>query len=209
MDAREAKGRKPGDGMRKAYRGARRAAASPRADEGLVPLSPLTRLLEWTGARDAFVVFESDVHQLTASAIWGVSRGRKNVAFVVETERGNVFGSFHAVLPKQQSMIVSDDARHFVFTMRNELNTGPMRFLQNETNENQLIIHRETLNDWIFGVGYAFHIRGNDKSYIGSASGEQLDRGYRDPLHLKSVVFNGTFYPNYFSVVRLLLVQMV
>ncbi|KAL7711787.1 TLDc domain-containing protein [Entamoeba marina] len=157
-------------------------------------------LLKWTNTTDYTLLYNSEIQELTTLLIWKILRGRKNIVIAIETEKGNVFGSYHHKIPLRQSSILANDKKHFVFSLKNPYGTPPIQFLQNERNENQLIIHRDIQNNWIF--------ESSDKSYIGSASGEQINRGYIDTMGLNSDIFNGQHYPNYFTINKLLLIQM-
>ncbi|EDR22095.1 hypothetical protein EDI_041240 [Entamoeba dispar SAW760] len=165
-------------------------------------------LLQWCHANKFCIIYNSENQELSTKQVWRTLQGRINIITVICTTNGSVFGSYHSVIPKRQSSILCDDKKHFMFTLKNPFNVPPTRFKQNLKNENQLIIHRDIQNSWIFGVGYGFHIRGEDKSYIGSASGEQLNRGYIDTVGLNSDIFNDSHYPSYFSFSRILFVQL-
>ena len=164
-------------------------------------------LLKWNHLTSSEIIFDSDEQELTTKNVWRSLRGRKNIAIVIVSDSGWVFGSFNGIIPYKQSHIVSKDYSHFLFTLKNPFEVPPTRFKQNVRNENQLIIHRDNQNSWIFGIGYGFHIRDDGKSYIGSASGEQLNRGYIDTIGLNSLIFNETSYPTYFSFERIIFLQ--
>ena len=164
-------------------------------------------LCQWSHFSSCEIIFDTDDQELTTKNVWRTLRGRKNIAMIITDVHGWVFGSFNGIIPKKQSNIVSNDYDHFLFSFKNPFDVPPTRFRQNFRNENQLIIHRDNQNSWVFGIGYGFHIRDDGKSYIGSASGEQLNRGYIDTIGLNSLIFNETSYPTYFSFERIIFLQ--
>ncbi|ELP90783.1 hypothetical protein EIN_026420 [Entamoeba invadens IP1] len=171
--------------------------------------TPMTDILcKWSSSQQCRIIYTTERFEFSTKAIWSVLHGRRNVMCLVVTDNDDVFGSFHSLIPERRSAIVSNDKKHFVFTLRNSFNIQPTRFFQNSTNENQMIIHRDYQNSWVFGVGYGYHIRSEGKSYIGSASGEQLQRGYCDHIGLNSDIFTRSHYPDHFNFSQIIFLQM-
>ena len=165
-------------------------------------------LLNWTHFNSMEIIFNTEKQEFTTENVFHILKGRSNIIFLILCENGNVFGSFHSKIPKKQSSIVFDDDKHFLFSFKNSFLIPPTRFKQNVRNDNQLVIHREVKNNWIFGIGYGFHIRSDGKSYIGSATGDQLNRGYIDTIGLNSDIFVNNHYPCQFRFKNILFIQL-
>ena len=59
-------------------------------------------LRAWSGKHTARTVFDSDVDEFTVDGLFDKLRGKRNVALVVVTEDGDVFGVFYRVAVTEQ-----------------------------------------------------------------------------------------------------------
>ena len=71
-------------------------------------------------------VFNSDTKRIDSESIWMSIKGRKNIMFIIKDLKGNVFGSFHSVIPSQRGEYQGKDYNHFVFSLNNKFQ--PQKF---------------------------------------------------------------------------------
>ncbi|GAB1220368.1 hypothetical protein ENUP19_0052G0022 [Entamoeba nuttalli] len=164
----------------------------------------ISTLQEWIGSKTCKLIYDSN-EGFTGDILWAILRIVNSVAFIIETTEGDVFGSYHSVIPTKQHYPVITDNAHFLFTFRNKINTGHIKFNVLSTNNKLLDIYKGS-KSWVFGIekGFWIHSKQN-KSYIPStcANGE-LTQGYEDPTGLGGIIFTGGVYPARFTTKRVI-----
>ncbi|ELP94614.1 hypothetical protein EIN_497940 [Entamoeba invadens IP1] len=157
--------------------------------------SPLSIVSSWVGHTRALRVFDSEHDELNSEALWNKIKGRRNLMFVVVTTEGNVFGSYHSIIPHSQGSWVSSDDDQFIFTLRNSSGTPPTIFRPKQMTHRLLHISKSTTKKKLVWISDAFKIQNDDKSYISSS----FSRFYNDEKDLGPSIFTNLVYPNTFS----------
>ncbi|ELP92179.1 hypothetical protein EIN_381460 [Entamoeba invadens IP1] len=160
-------------------------------------LNSMDLLSEWTGLTRSLKIYDSEIDELESNALWKKVQGRKNVMFVVVTNTGDVFGSFHGILPEKQGAWVREDKDQFIFSLDNNQGYQPTKFKPKSMTHQLLSIAKKNQKQKMFWISDAFRINSEDKSYISSS----FSRFYEDTTHSDGNIFTGSVYPLTFSVV--------
>ncbi|EDR29213.1 hypothetical protein EDI_237750 [Entamoeba dispar SAW760] len=164
----------------------------------------ITTLQEWIGCKTCKLIYDSN-KGFTGDILWTTLKIVNSIVLIIETTDGDVFGSYHSIIPTKQNYPVISDNAHFLFTFRNKMNIGHIKFNVLSTNNKLLDIYKGS-KSWVFGIekGFWIHSKQN-KSYISSncANGE-LTQGYEDPTGLGGIIFTGSIYPSRFTTKRVI-----
>ncbi|KAL7714295.1 TLDc domain-containing protein [Entamoeba marina] len=168
-----------------------------------IKTDPFKVLSQWVSLPTKTVIFSSEIHDMSPATLWNKIKGRSNVMFVVITDVGDIFGSFHGTVPQKQGDWVWDDNKQFVFTLRNQYHIEPTKFTPKRTTHSLLNISQKNLKKKLFWISDAYRIASDDKSYISSS----FDRFYNDPTGIGPSLFTNTVYPETFGVASCYMLQ--
>ena len=88
----------------------------------------VSALKSWTGKASATIIYDSTVDELSEQGLFNKVRGKRNVALVVFTADGDVFGGFYTVaVTEQKEAFYDPDMFVFSFESRGRCET-PQRF---------------------------------------------------------------------------------
>ncbi|ELP83848.1 hypothetical protein EIN_197910 [Entamoeba invadens IP1] len=163
----------------------------------------LKQLTAWTNKMTPSILFDSTVDAPTS--LFEKIRDKGNIMTVVETDGGNVFGSYHSVLPTKPSEWVVKDPNHFVFTLKNPFNGGvnaSQKFTPIRPDCYPLWIYKS--GNALFCVQYFCHVSNNKQCYINSKewSGKAFEEIYNDVSGKGGKLFTKTVYPARFGLKR-------
>ena len=162
-------------------------------------------LKQWTGFANCKVIFEQNENELSGEMVFLSLRLVSTVTFIIETTDGDVFGSYHSIIPTRQNCFVANDPNHFLFTLHNKYGTPHEQFKVLPHNHRLLDIFSGN-DSWVMGVnnGYWIHSKSN-RCFIPSCSANgDLHDGYYDPKRYSSKIFTGCIYPKRFTIKRLI-----
>ena len=133
-------------------------------------ISRVDALMQWTGKARATILFDSTVDEFTRDGLFDKVKGKRNIALVGFTTKGDVFGGFYSVAVTVQDKDFFDpDMFIFSFESRGRCET-PKRFgvkkaLKDEAN---VLFSKDTDNKFVYfwadneeGGGF---VVGDDKS---------------------------------------------
>ncbi|EKE40354.1 hypothetical protein ENUP19_0240G0003 [Entamoeba nuttalli] len=86
-----------------------------------------TTLSSFCHKRQYLVIYDSEKKSFLNQEIWSSICGRNNIMIIIKDWNGNVFGSFHEVVPKKMGEYSKKDYNHFVFSLNNPYH-NPMKF---------------------------------------------------------------------------------
>ncbi|ELP93004.1 hypothetical protein EIN_051890 [Entamoeba invadens IP1] len=160
-------------------------------------------LKSWTGLSQCTTIFDSENDELTARGVDSKITGKTNIVFLVEDTRGNVFGSFHGIIPPPDKLISSkDDPKHFVFTLKNPHNIPPTKFPVKDTNGDVLHVYDSSDCRNVFNVQSAFGVTCDSKVFVY----ESIINGYTNlpPIGCRVLVNDNN---KFFDIKRLIILQ--
>ena len=125
-------------------------------------------LKEWTGKASATIVYDSTVDEFTDQGLFNKVRGKRNIALVVFTADGDVFGGFYNVaVTEQRKVFKGPDMFVFSFESRGRCET-PQRFAVKKKVRIAKYVNFLKNNSYgsfiNIGGGYGGFILGNEKS---------------------------------------------
>nr|BAN40564.1 hypothetical protein [Entamoeba invadens] len=100
----------------------------------------LDKLKDWTKCSKFQVVYSNENEPLYARDFYAKVKGLKNVVVLAETTTGQCFGGFFGKIPEKQNTWVTEDLKHFVFTLRNPVMIPPTPIYPRIDNRNILLI---------------------------------------------------------------------
>ena len=165
-------------------------------------------LLQWVEtftAQRARLVYDSSVHGLGGNQLWPHISGLARAAFVFKAQ-GNVFGSYHSVLPEAQGVWVDEDPEHFVFTVKNPFNVAPTRFDQRRPIDDGVLFVSKSSSE-LMNIGYLCFLASGAGSFIRlpqSGCPFSFSKGYTDHTNIGDVIFTGSTHPTLFELDQVL-----
>ena len=164
----------------------------------------LQKLTEWTNKVTSSIVFDSHVNQSFDKAIVQNANSFKNLMFIVETDAGNMFGSYHTIIPNKPGKWVVTDDKHFVFTLKNPYETQPMKFRPIVEETYALWFYKSSTS--LYSVQSFCHISTNKQCYIAGKqwAGKAFSDVYNDISGKDCKLFTKTQYPTRFGMKRLI-----
>lgn len=166
-------------------------------------LQHLQKLSEWTGKVSSTIIFDSQINESFESSIIQKASTLKNIMFIVETDGGNMFGSYHTVIPNKVGKWAVSDDKHFVFTLKNPYETQPMKFRPIVEECYPLWFYKSSTS--LYSVQSFCHITTNKQCYIAGKhwSGKAFSDVYNDISGKDCKIFTKTQYPMKFGMKRL------
>ena len=165
-------------------------------------------LKQWTGYSNCKVIYDSETNELSGDMLFLSLRLVSTVTFIIETTDGDIFGSYHTIIPTKQNCFVANDPHHFLFTLKNKLNTSHEQFKVFSQN-NRLLDIFAGKDSWVMGVnnGFWIHSKPNRCFITSSAANGDMHDGYYDPKKYTSKIFTGSVYPKRFTLKRLIALE--
>lgn len=163
----------------------------------------LQTLSEWTGKVSSTIVFDSQVNESFENTIVNKASTYKNLMFIVETDGGNMFGSYHTMIPNKVCKWTVNDDRHFVFTLKNPYETQPMKFRPIVEESYPLWFYKNSTS--LYSVQSFCHISTTKQCYIAGKqwAGKAFSDVYNDISGKDCKIFTKTQYPVKFGMKRL------
>ncbi|EDR29655.1 hypothetical protein EDI_060610 [Entamoeba dispar SAW760] len=155
----------------------------------------LEKLKEWTGMNDFKVIYFNDKDLFTAKEFFNKVKGLERIMLLCETNNNMLFGGYFSKMPDKQNDWISEDSKHFIFTLRNPHLVPPTMIQPRVDNHNIIMIKG---NEEITEVceNYAFVICNNttSKQHIRFASmyhdttykGERLFAGNQKTFQIRN-----------------------
>ena len=107
----------------------------------------ITQLEEWTGTRITSVLYDTETDEVSSRCINTRIRGRSNLAIVVVTGEGYVFGSFHPdLITFAEDKFYGRYRQHngFIFTLKNPRGVPPERFFPTKQGDYLVVYSAES-----------------------------------------------------------------
>ena len=163
---------------------------------------------QWTGYSNCKVIYDSETNELSGDVLFLSLRLVSTCAFIIETTEGDIFGSYHTIIPTKQNCFVPNDPHHFLFTLKNKLNTPHEQFKVFSQNNRLLDIYGGK-DSWVMGVnnGFWIHSKTNRCFITSTAANGDMHDGYYDPKKYSSKIFTGSVYPKRFTLKRLIALE--
>ncbi|EDR29929.1 hypothetical protein EDI_233910 [Entamoeba dispar SAW760] len=165
--------------------------------------SPFKILKEWVQLGNKIVIFNSEQHEMMPHGLWNKVSGRKNIMFIVISEYGDIFGSFHGVVPTKQGEWVWEDSQQFIFTMKNQYGVNPIQFKPKTMTHSLLRISGKNNTKKMFWISDGYRVNGDGKGYISNS----FSRFYNDSTKIGPLIFTNSVYPNTFSIRSFFVIQ--
>ncbi|BFU21671.1 hypothetical protein, conserved [Entamoeba histolytica] len=121
----------------------------------------LSLLHQWTGKQKLHVFFNNKKERFTRENCLSILKNKTDIIILLETENGEVFGSYHHLVPQQFGNWVNDP-KHFVFAIRNK-NKIQGKYEADSNNHYSLMIadfmeDDDELKSTILEIGYFYTI---------------------------------------------------
>ena len=148
-------------------------------NENEIPILSLTPneislLKQWTQKKTFSLLFDKSQSEFTRENICGILKGKKDVIILFESIDGDIFGSYHSILPNDLSEWCND-SQHFAFTLRNKYELKE-KYNAKENNKYSLMIcdfmedDDESLSS-ILESGYFYTVTMEEKCSINPSFG--------------------------------------
>ena len=170
--------------------------STPTTNENEQRSTPCTNALkDWTGKSKATILYDTMVDEFTDQGLFDKVNGKPNVALIVFTEDGDVFGVFYDIaVNRQRKPYVNPDIFLFCFESHGRCET-PKKFCAkcSEKSYKHVMFYKNDQCHWIVAVGWSrgSFIFANEKTktqcYLPSFGFEGIDddtfTGKRDGYH--------------------------
>ncbi|EDR27855.1 hypothetical protein EDI_028110 [Entamoeba dispar SAW760] len=163
----------------------------------------LKQLSEWTNKTVSNIIYDSNINDNFNEVIISKGKNLNNLMFVIETDGGNIFGSYHTIIPPKPSQWVIRDKNHFVFSLLNPYGTKPIKFTPIIDECYPLWVYKSTPG--LFCIQSFCHISTNKHCYINSRgwSGKSFNEMYNDTVGKDGKLFTKIVFPSHFGLKRL------
>ena len=173
-----------------------------RADVPLF-LAPFVHPLKcWTQAASFQIVFDTQINGWERQGLFNAVQGRGGLTFVVETDKGDVFGC-HLTATVQSLGRWTEDPAFFVFTLQSRMEREPRRWAIGDGQRALYLCSEQSYGDFLFGAFSAFQIQSTP--YVKkSRVNQEAVHAYRGLADAR--VFVGNVHPKYFRAQRFVVV---
>ncbi|KAL7715663.1 TLDc domain-containing protein [Entamoeba marina] len=167
----------------------------------------LETLGDWVNKSIPTIVYDSNVEKFNGTGLFNALKGQNNIMFIIETDAGNVFGSYHSKIPLSQSQWIVNDPDHFVFSLKNPFTQDYVKFTPIQQRCYPLWIYNSEVA--LYCVQHFCHISNNKQCYINSKdwSGKSFEDVYNDTVGQGGDIFTNLTYPKRFGIKRVVCIN--
>ena len=167
----------------------------------------LEKLKEWSCHEKYSILYNAENEELSARLINSKIQGKSNLYFIIEDINGNLFGSYHTFIPseKERKVNVTEDPKHFIFTLKNPFNIQPSLFTPKESNDHIISFYHDYDIRNVLNVQYCYGIVAQNKVFLY----ENIIRHYNDvPSDCGCRLLTGTAN-TFVDIAQFFIIQMI
>ncbi|EAL46188.2 hypothetical protein EHI8A_043930 [Entamoeba histolytica HM-1:IMSS-B] len=169
--------------------------------------SHLEQLNKWTKTKGADLIFDSTCDKY--ETLMNTVSGKKRLMYIVETNDNNVFGTFNGMSLNNYGDKITNDTKHFMFSIINPSKTEPLMFSMKLKVIDSLCIDSKD-GKIITSLGCCTLVADTDDdnpNVAGTIDGH-FGEYYKDKKGYGAKIFDGKVNPQVFNVKKLLVLEM-